>query len=533
LNTRERVSAAALASLLALVPFEPRHGLLRAFGLDFTLLEVAAGACAAALLVLHRPRRPLARSAPLLALAALAAAHLLSAALAPAHRAAAAVFSLRLLAALVFALAVAGLPRHVLERGLTGLAVGGAACALLAVLEVLGTTSLDPLLDVFRERAFRLGDGRRATGGAAGPNVGAAFIAAGLLAGVARIAPRPLGVRAGVGLAAALGAGLLATYSRGGTAACLAGLAVLAWAFPAGSQARRAATAALVTLAALAGAFAASQAFRPRWTADWPSDLSARCELMGEPPRFTPDAAARVRFRVTNDGPRDWPADPTFRLAVGWFDPELGRAEHWASFPFGRGLLSGRSTLVEADLRAPARPGPYVLLLDVNSGATGYLSTAGRTPGWVPVAVGTESEPPSAVPPPRTRRGRLELWRIALVMWRAHPLTGVGPDNFRRLHVEYGEWIAPGNVRLGAHNVFLEAAATTGALGLAALVLVFAGGARAAWRARPAVPLAGAVLALLALLAGQGLVDSLLGFTGIYLLFAFVVGSAAALGRAE
>jgi O-antigen ligase len=187
---------------------------------------------------------------------------------------------------------------------------------------------------------------------------------------------------------------------------------------------------------------------------------------------------------------------------------------------------------VSADLRAPERAGPYVLVLDVNSASTGYFSTAGTTPGWVPVAVGATAQVLPSPPPPPARRGRFELWRIALVMWRAHPLTGVGPDNFRRLHVEYGGWIAGGNVPVGAHNVYLEAAATTGLLGLLALLAVFASAGAAAVRARGRSEdhlRASAVLALLAAMAVQGLVDSLLACTGVYLLWALVVGLAATL----
>jgi O-antigen ligase len=169
----------------------------------------------------------------------------------------------------------------------------------------------------------------------------------------------------------------------------------------------------------------------------------------------------------------------------------------------------------------------------VNSAATGYFSTSGTTPGWQPVSVGG-APLAAAPPPPPARRGRLELWRIALAMWRSRPLLGVGPDNFRRLHVEYGGWIAAGNVPVGAHNAFLEAAATTGLPGLLALVAVFATSLAAAARARTRPEdrtRAGAVLALLAAALVQGLVDSLLGFTGVYLLLAYAVGLAASISR--
>ncbi|HEX6739835.1 MAG TPA: O-antigen ligase family protein [Vicinamibacteria bacterium] len=532
MSARERASLGLLAAVLLLLPFEQRAALVHAFGLNFTLLEVTTAAATVGLLALWPGRLRERPAPPLLALLALALANLVAAAAADQHRAAAAVFALRLVAALFFALAVSVAPARVQQRSLEALAVAGSVAAALAVGEALGLRALDPWLDLFRERAFGLAGGaRRATAGAAGPNVGAAFIAAGLLAGVARLAERDGAVARSLLLGAALGAGLLSTYSRGGLAAAAAGLAGLAWTHGPRSPGRRAAGAALAALLGLAGLWLALPAFRGRLAAEWPPRaLSARCELVDAPPALPPGETTRVRVRVTNDGTVDWPEDATYRLAVGWYDPASGSAERWASFPFGRGLGAGASVVVPADLHAPERAGPYVLALDVNSAATGYFSTAGTTPGWVPVVVGTGagSEGPRAVPPPPAARGRFELWRIALVMWRAHPLTGVGPDNFRRLHVAYGGWIAPGNTPVGAHNVFLEAAATTGLIGLLALIAVFAASFAGAARAG-----ARGALALLAAIVVQGLVDSLLGFTGVYLLLAYAVGLSSSRSQAS
>lgn len=534
---RERAAAAALGVLLALVPFEPREPLFRAAGLRFTLLEVAAAGVLLVLAGLYG-RSLAARGVrgaltpPVLALLALAVTSLVSAACAPEYRGPAAVFSLRLGAAALFALVVAALPRRVQESGLLSLAVAGSAGAALAVAEAAGLRALDPFLDLFRERAFGVGDARRATAGTAGPTLGAAFIAAGLVAGLACRAGRARALVSGA-LAVGLGFGLVATYSRGGLVAAAAGLAALAWAQPSGSAARRRASAALAALIVTAGVFLASPAFRPRLAPEWRwRGLSARYALVGPAPRFAPGADARVRLRVTNDGV-DWPVDDTFALAVGWYHPEDGQARSWAVVPLGGRVAAGQSAELEVGVRAPDRPGHYALVLNVTSASTGYLSLAGVEPGFVPVTVGQPPGPTDLEPPSRRgRRDRWEMWRIALAMWRDRPVTGVGPDNFRRLDARYGRWMARGNVPLGAHNAFLEAAATTGTLGLLALLAVFGTAARAALRARGRTDEAArppAVLALLTVLAVQGLVDSLLGFTGVYLLLAFVVGMAGAL----
>jgi len=153
------------------------------------------------------------------------------------------------------------------------------------------------------------------------------------------------------------------------------------------------------------------------------------------------------------------------------------------------------------------------------------------SPGLVPVGIGVDPPAAVALPARAWRRGRLELWRLALAMWRDHPLLGVGADNFRRLHPQYGGWLGAGNVPMSAHNQLLESAATTGTLGLLALVGTIVFSARAALRSlrRDRGEAAAVVLGLLAAFLVQAQVDALLEFTGHYLLFALVVGAAAAM----
>src|SRR5256885_3580779 len=72
-------------------------------------------------------------------------------------------------------------------------------------------------------------------------------------------------------------------------------------------------------------------------------------------------------------------------------------------------------------------------------------------------------------------------------MWREHPILGVGPEN---LSVVYGAYRQPevtdvlGRTfsQTSAHNFVLQAAATTGLIGLAALTVVLAGAGYGVWR---------------------------------------------------
>src|SRR5207247_7448481 len=99
---------------------------------------------------------------------------------------------------------------------------------------------------------------------------------------------------------------------------------------------------------------------------------------------------------------------------------------------------------VRALVRAPGEPGRFRLLWDVEQERQLWFSSE---PGAVFVETdalvsGPIVEPlkPSQlqfVPTARARPGRLVLWRAALQMIKAHPITGVGPDNFRLAYGEY------------------------------------------------------------------------------------------------
>ena len=62
------------------------------------------------------------------------------------------------------------------------------------------------------------------------------------------------------------------------------------------------------------------------------------------------------------------------------------------------------------------------------------------------------------------RPGRLVLWRAALRMLGAHPLTGVGPDNFRLIYGRYTT-LQDADPRVHSNNMYLEVLAGSGLLG--------------------------------------------------------------------
>jgi O-antigen ligase len=138
-----------------------------------------------------------------------------------------------------------------------------------------------------------------------------------------------------------------------------------------------------------------------------------------------------------------------------------------------------------------------------------------------------------------TARARLEIWRTALAMWRAHPSLGVGPDAFALLFQRHQtpifwriEW---GTIHFHAHSIYLHVLATRGLLGAAAAVFgaaALAAAVRSAWR-RGAEPRSALVpwLGVLAALATAGAFGAL-GTAGATLL-AVMLGSVAALAASR
>ncbi|MCK9489136.1 MAG: O-antigen ligase family protein [Xanthomonadales bacterium] len=92
--------------------------------------------------------------------------------------------------------------------------------------------------------------------------------------------------------------------------------------------------------------------------------------------------------------------------------------------------------------------------------------------------------------------GRLNIWQASVEMVRAHPVNGVGVRGFRQVYADYavdGDWLLDQGGAFHAHQLVLEVATETGAIGvlgwLAGLVIVWRTARRlpaaARWQARP------------------------------------------------
>ena len=169
------------------------------------------------------------------------------------------------------------------------------------------------------------------------------------------------------------------------------------------------------------------------------------------------------------------------------------------------------------------------------------FSTNSTEPGATTAAFSrvTVSGPPaeeavttSPLPLLAVRPGRLLLWQAAARMFAAHPILGVGPDNFRLLYGPYAG-LVNADARIHSNNMYIEMAVGGGLLGgVAFLWLLW----RAAGRFAEAVALAatserswaiGIAAAGLAVLI-HGFVDSFLSFTPTYIVISLTLGLAVA-----
>jgi hypothetical protein len=243
-----------------------------------------------------------------------------------------------------------------------------------------------------------------------------------------------------------------------------------------------------------------------------------------------------VPIEVTNNGLVTWDpaAEHPFRFSYHLLREDGVRVAEWEGMRtlFPSAVPPGGSVRLPVSVRAPGEPGRYRVLWDIEQQDRLWFSSE---PQSVLVETAASVEGPLVstlpisqiqfIPPQKARPGRAVLWRAALRMFAAHPLTGVGPDNFR---LEYGSYagIANADPRVHSNNMYLEMMAGTGMFGgLAFLWLVWRASRRIfeLWRGAKETLGAGVVAAAVAI-AAHGVVDAFLGFSATYILMAITLG---------
>ncbi len=414
----------------------------------------------------------------------------------------------------------------------------GVIVAVLAVLEYLNVNAVLGLLTAFRPGITTVGAQLRAGGPLQYPTIASMYLeivfalAVGLLIEAVDAANRReawllFGALLLVAEAIAL------TFTRAGlisVGATLATVAALRYRRFGADAAVRAVAALTLAVVALVGASRSTESLWLRLTTEgqeswYRATIDAPSELT-----LHANDVAPVAVAVANTGRLVWDstAQPPMYFSYHWLSADGDRvvAFEGARTAFSNPVQPGDTVELLAQLRAPRQAGTYRVVWDVvqegrlwfttEPGASTFASRA--------VVVGAPSQGALVtrpLPKPTVRPGRLQLWRAVAAIVRAHPVLGIGPDNFRLAYGAYAG-IATPDRRTHSNNMYLEVLAGTGLAGAAAFAWLL-------WRIGRAVDAAnlGAVCALSAI-ALHGFVDSFFSFAPTYVLFAVTLGIACA-----
>jgi hypothetical protein len=261
-----------------------------------------------------------------------------------------------------------------------------------------------------------------------------------------------------------------------------------------------------VTLASPAGA--SPLAARLRWWQDG-SWYLARYSLEDRHLTMAAGSVHDVPITVENAGGLAWPhagAD-SVRLSYHWEkNDETGAHLDFEGrrSPLPSDVSPGAQVRLLGAVQAPDRPGRYRLRWDLVREHVTWFSERGNPTGdqlvdVVQATATTRTRRPSTIVDSTLEEwvasyvpSRPELWRAAVDLWRRHPVSGVGPDNFRRAYTDvlpsgarpFGvEPGAAGDERIHANSLYFETLADMGLVGTLALGWMMLTIGRVAWRA--------------------------------------------------
>jgi hypothetical protein len=554
-----RIFFAGVAVLTLVAPFESSAPLLRLPQQSVSNLEAAvmcAFVCATVAVVWSR-RLPDWRTPLTPPWIALLLAMVVAAAVSPVSRVNALHMTGRMTAAFgIFLIAANGTTTFARLRSALSLAVGvGVVVSLLAMLEYRGVRPVLTVLTAFRPAVSTVGAQVRAGGPLQYPTIASMYLevvfAFGLGLMLAALDARRPGRVAGFFIALVIIAeGITLTFTRAGLITMATSLLLVGAGYRL-QQSRGAGMAIVASLGMVivllwAGSRSASSMWL-RLTSEgqeswYRATVSAPSEL-----ELHTGRQSMVPIAVTNTGRLAWDSQavPPMLLSYHWLEAAGDRVVTFEGqrTPFAEPVVPDATASVMAQVRAPRKPGRYRLEWDLVQEGRLWFSTepgAVRTLSRAIVAGDPYDGPVNSLPPPRptVRPGRLQLWRAAWRMFAAHPIAGVGPDNFR---LAYGRYLGLDHTdeRTHSNNMYVEMLAGGG-------LLVAAAFAWLAWRsaacalslaaAAPEASGAGAALALglsaaIVAIGVHASVDSFLSFAPTYVLFALTLGCATACAR--
>jgi hypothetical protein len=542
--------------LLLVAPFERLRPLISLPGQKLTTVEaaivVALGAwLATAIWFRERPRWLSPISVPWIAWLAVAG---VAALVAPAFH----VNAIKVVARLVIGGIVLLLPLNGitttrrLATALVLAAASGVVVAIIARLEFSGAPAIVAWLHAFRENVRVVGGQIRASGTLQYPTIASMYleIVFALTLGVLLWAvDRRSLVLTIVGFAALvmMAEGVIVTLTRSGLITLAISLALLGvWRYG-----RLGVDRGVVLLGALGAVIAAlvivsasAESFRLRFMTDGRSNWYRAGFLVPEHLSLARGSVTAIEATVINKGLVSWDPDarPPFHVSYHWFNDDYTRVVRYDGLrtPLRRRVRPGESLRVLVQVQVPKQDGQFLLGWDVvQEGRLWFSTEPGSRTALSSVTVSGEgsSEALNAaslryIPEQAIYVGRPQLWRAALRIAAAHPLLGIGPDNYRLSYGPYAHIDRP-DPRVTSNNMYLEILTGTGAIGLLAFVWILRRAQRTIRETRLALDGAAAslyagVAAASVAVAVHGVLDSFLTLTPTYLTIALTLGLAMA-----
>jgi len=546
-------------SLLALVaPFETTRPVLRLPGQSLSNLEAAVvlafGAWAAALV--SSRRRPDWRSPLASAFLAFVAAMGVAALAAPADRVNALHMTGRLLAAFgIYLLAAGGVTTPTRLRTVLGLSLASAfVVAVLAIGEYVQIQPVLSALRAFRPGVTAVGGQLRAGGSLQYPTIASMYLEVAFAFGLGLLlfavdASRPWRVATLFVALVVVAEAITLTFTRAGLLTIAASLAI-----GIGVRWRERGPERGVVLAGSLGLVIAvcfissrsAQSLYLRMTSEgqeswYHASVAAPSEVS-----LATGGRSYVPVTVSNTGRATWDsrADPPFYFSYHWIDGSGERVVTYdgARTEFPVAMPAGSTAALVALVRAPRRPGTFRLEWDIVQEGRLWFSTEPGAPASAATMAFVSGEGQGGPltttdrPRPTVRPGRFVLWRAAARMFVAHPLLGVGPDNFRLLYGPYAN-LTGVDPRTHSNNMYLEVLTGGGLVGACSFcwLLWRAGGNFFSGATRVSetglTPIGVGIAAAGIAIALHGLVDSFLSFAPTYVLFSLTLGLAAAIAR--
>jgi O-antigen ligase len=547
-GSRATAAFVGVSALALVAPYEGRQPLVRLPAQSISTLEAALLVAFAlwGMAILASRRFPDWRTPLTLPWIAFLAATSVAAVASPVSRLNAFHMVGRLTAAFaVFLLAVNGVATRARLRTVLALVVvSGVVVSVLAFLEYLQVGAVLTWLTRFRPGIATIGDQPRAGGPLQYPTIASMYLEVVFAFGLGVLlseldASRRAAAAVMFALLLVIVEAIVLTYTRAGLVTIAVSLVFVGVV----RQRQRGAdtgVAVVVALAALtAGLVLASRSAQSLWLRFTSEGQESWYRMAIDAPAdvaLVTDAMSTIPVAVTNTGRVAWDSqgDPPFYFSYHWLarDGDQIVAFQGERTAFAAPVDPGATVSLTPRVRAPRQPGRYRLVWDIEQEGRLWFSTESGAIRAISQAevTGPGDGSITTSPPPRltVRPGRLLLWKAAARMFLAHPLLGVGPDNFR---LSYGGYagLPVTDTRIHTNNMYLEVLVGAGLIGVVAFLWLLRSIGRCTVAALQAAddPGATALLGVAAAIVAIGLhavVDSFLSFGPTYVLFSLTLG---------